>query len=276
MKTILLPTDFSDVSDNAINYAVEFAKLTQSKLILFHVYHVPIITTDTPIVIPSMEELGNDCMDGLKKIEERIHSLHGGSLQVECKCECGLEVDEINEYIKNNPVDLVITGMKGAGGLEEKLIGSVTTSLMRKLKCPVMAIDKSCRFKSIDKIALACDYKEIKTKAALDPLKQIIKLFKSHLFIVNVLKEQKELIPTTEQAIAGVHLGHLLEDVDHSFHFEESSNVVEGINRFVDKHNIDMVVMVPRSHSILQNIFHEPNTKRMAFHTHVPLLSIHE
>lgn len=276
MKTILLPTDFSDVSDNAINYAVEFAKLTRSKLILFHVYHVPIITTDTPIVIPSMEELGNDCMDGLKKIEERIHALHGGSLQVECKCECGLEVDEINEYIKNNPVDLVITGMKGAGGLEEKLIGSVTTSLMRKLKCPVMAIDKSCRFKSIDKIALACDYKEIKTKAAFDPLKEIIRLFKSHLFIVNVLKEQKELIPTTEQAIAGVHLGHLLEDVNHSFHFEESSNVVEGINRFVDKHNIDLVVMVPRSHSILENIFHEPNTKRMAFHTHVPLLSIHE
>lgn len=276
MKTILLPTDFSDVSDNAINYAVEFAKLTQSKLILFHVYHVPIITTDTPIVIPSMEELGNDCMDGLKKIKERIHSLHGGSLQVECKCECGLEVDEINEYIKNNPVDLVITGMKGVGGLEEKLIGSVTTSLMRKLKCPVMAIDKSCRFKSIDKIALACDYKEIKTKTALDPLKQIIRLFKSHLFIVNVLKEQKELIPTTEQAIAGVHLGHLLKGVDHSFHYEENSNVVEGINRFVDKHNIDMVVMVPRSHSILENIFHEPNTKRMAFHTHVPLLSIHE
>jgi nucleotide-binding universal stress UspA family protein len=276
MKTILLPTDFSDVSDNAINYAVEFAKLTGAKLILFHVYHVPVITTDMPVVIPSMDELGNDSMDALKKVQQRIYPLHSGSVPIECRCECGLEVDEINEFVKANNVDLIITGMKGAGGFEEKMLGSVTTSLMRKVNCPVLAIDKSCTFKTISKIALACDFKELKNKVAFEPLKKIISLFNAHLYIVNVLKEQKDLIPTTEQAIAGMHLEHMLEGVNHSFHYEENAHVVDGINNFVNKHGIDLIVMVPRSHSLLQNIFHEPNTKRMAFHTHVPLLSLHE
>jgi len=40
MKTILVPTDFSKIARNAIDYAVEIAKLTKAKLILFHVYHV--------------------------------------------------------------------------------------------------------------------------------------------------------------------------------------------------------------------------------------------
>lgn len=276
MKTILLPTDFSDVSDNAINYAVEFAKFTQSKLILFHVYHVPVITTDMPMMIPSMEELGEDCLEGLNKIKNRIYSLHGGSIEVECKCECGLEVDEISEFVNNNNIDLIITGMKGAGGFEEKMMGSVTTSLMRRAHCPVLAIDKSSTFKSISKVALACDFKEIKSKRALEPLKKIINLFNAHLYIVNVLKEKKDIIPTTEQAIAGVQLENMLEGINHSFHYEENAHVVDGINNFINTHTIDLVVMVPRSHSLIQNIFHEPNTKRMAFHTHVPLLSLHE
>ncbi|MBA3663023.1 MAG: universal stress protein [Bacteroidetes bacterium] len=276
MKTLLLPIDFSEGSDKAINYAVEMAKLTKSKLILFHTYHVPVITTDVPMLIPSMEELGEDSMKALRKKENEIYLSHGTGLQVECVCRCGLEVDELEEYSTNNDIDLIITSMEEAGELTEKLIGSVTTSLMRTMKCPVLAVGKNFVFRDIKKIALACDFKGIKTAAALEPLKEIVKFFNAHLFIVNVLKEQKELIPTTEQAVSGVQLDHMLEEINHSFHYEENVNVVDGINHFVDQHNIDLLVMIPRSHTLLQEIFHEPNTKRMAFHSHVPLLSIHE
>jgi nucleotide-binding universal stress UspA family protein len=274
MKTIILPTDFSTLSDNSINYGVELAKLMKAKVVLFHVYHVPVVTTETPIVMPSLEELGEDCLKALRKIENHIYLAHGTDIQVECVCRCGLEVDELEEYTQNNQVDLVVTPMEEAGEFSEKIIGSIPTSLMRKLKCAVLAIGKDARFRPIQKIALACDYKELKTKTDLAPLKEIIKQFQSHLFIVNVLREEKELVPTTEQAVAGVHLDHLLEDVNHSFHYEENSDIVDGINHFVDVHNVDMLVMIPRAHTVLENIFHEPTTKRMAFHTHVPLLSI--
>jgi nucleotide-binding universal stress UspA family protein len=276
MKTIVLPTDFTELSENSVNYGVEIAKITKAKVILFHVYHVPLVTTETPVIMPSLEELGEDCMQALRKIENQIYLAHGNDIKVECVCRCGLQVDELDEYTKENNVDLIVTAMEEAGEFTEKIIGSVTTSLMRRMKCPVLAVSKDARFKPIRKIALACDYREFKTKAALEPLKEIIKLFGSHLFVVNVLKEHKELVPTTEQAVAGVHLDHLLEDVEHSFHYEENPDIVEGINHFVDQHNIDMLVMIPRSHTLLENIFHEPTAKRMAFHTHVPLLSLHE
>jgi nucleotide-binding universal stress UspA family protein len=276
MKTILVPTDFSGISDNAISYAAELAKLTEAKIVLFHVYHVPVITTDVPVVLPTLEELGEDCMEGLKKIESEIYSVHGTGMQIECRCECGLVVDEVEELLKKEKIDLIVLGMHGAGYLSEKLIGSVTTAVIRKVKCPVLAISSDVKFKPIKNIAFACDYKEINDRQLLEPLKEFANLFSAHISIVNVVRETAELIPSTDQAIAGVKLEHSLEGTEHSFHYTQHNDVVEGINHFVTENHIDMVVMIPRMHSVLRNIFHEPQTKRMAFHTHVPLLSLHE
>jgi nucleotide-binding universal stress UspA family protein len=167
-------------------------------------------------------------------------------------------------------------GMHGAGYLSEKFIGSVTTALIRKVKRPVLAISSDVKFKPIKNIALACDYKEITNKSILEPLKEFAAIFNAHISVVNVVRETAELIPDTEQAIAGVKLDHSLEGTEHSFHYTQHEDVVAGINQFVTENNSDMIVMIPRMHSVIRNLFMEPQTKKMAFHAHVPLLSLHE
>ena len=67
MKTILVPTDFSKIARNAIDYAVEIAKLTKARLILFHVYHATVVPSEMPIVLPT-GEIEKEALDGLKKI----------------------------------------------------------------------------------------------------------------------------------------------------------------------------------------------------------------
>ncbi|MEI8136500.1 MAG: universal stress protein [Bacteroidota bacterium] len=273
MKTILVPTDFSKVADNAINYATEIAKLTKAKLILFHAYHVPVVTTEVPIVMPSLDELEKDCMEGLLKISTRLHSKLS-TTNIECVVKCGFAVEEINQYASEIKADLVVMGMQGAGSLTERLIGSVTTSLLRESKCPVLAIVQKVKFKAIKKIVLACDYQEM-DKSALASLNEIASLYKSHIYVLNVANEA-ELCPPIPVAVKDfLRLEDTLENVDHTVHCIENENVVEGINEFVSEHHMDMVVMIPRKHSFLQNIFNEPNTKRMAFHANVPLLTLH-
>lgn len=274
MKTILVPTDFSNISKNAINYAVELAKLTKSKIILFHAYYVPIVTTDV-MVIPPMEEIEESNLSVLKKIEKTIYKKYGKQVVVECKCKYGFPIDEINEFAKKNHVDLIVMGMHGSGELAEKLIGSTTTSLIRKSSCPVLAIDRKVKFKLIKKIALACDYEAIANTKIFDPLKEIVRLFKSHVNVINITPVDEKL-PTVSKAIAGIKLEHALEDVNHTFWFAKNENVVNGINDFVREKKMDMVVMIPRKHSLLKSIFNEPETKRIAFHTKVPLLALHE
>lgn len=274
MKTILLPTDFSKAANNAIDYAVEMAKLTKSKLVLFHVYHIPVITSDVPVIVPSMEEIKENSLNSLNHIKERIHKAHGADLNIECQCACGLTVDEIINFSKENAIDLIIAGMQGSGYLIEKIVGSVTTSLMKNAGCPVLSIDSHVKFKVIKKIVLACDYKETSYKDVLNTLKELAKTFGAHVHVLNVVRE-KELSPTVTEAVEGIKLNHSLEGIAHSFDYSHNEDVVEGINDFVSKNKIDIVVMIPRERSLFEKIFKRSYTKSAAFHTEVPILTLH-
>jgi nucleotide-binding universal stress UspA family protein len=275
MKTILVPTDFSKISYNAINYAVEIAKLSKAKIVLFHVYHVPVVASEVPIMMPSLHEIEKECMSRLEKIQRDIFKKNGNKLMIECKCECGFAVDEINLFSEKNNIYLIVMGMQGAGYLSEKVIGSITTSLIRKAKFPVLIINEKVKFKNIKSIVLACDYLEMRNKLVLEPLKEFVKIFKSHVYVLNIIREL-ETMPTLNEAMEGIKLEHLLEDIDHTFHFAQNEDIADGINEFVSKQKIDMVVMIPHTHSALKNIFQEPQTKRLAFHTDVAILTLPE
>lgn len=274
MKTILVPTDFSKISHNAIDYAVQIASLTKAKIILFHIYYVPIITSDV-MVVPPIDELDEGCTTSLTKIGNSIHEKYGKKIDIEYKCKYGFPIDEINSFAIESKADLIVMGMQGAGYLSEKIMGSITTSLIRKSKCPVLAIDSHVKFKPIKKIVLASDFNEISNKDILKPLKEFVHLFKSELSVLNVVPEL-ETVPMMSKAKSGIKLEHALEDVKHSFYFSQNEDVVDGINDFIKANNMDMVVMIPRKHSFLKSVFNETDTKRIAFHTKVPLLAIHE
>jgi nucleotide-binding universal stress UspA family protein len=271
MKTILIPTDFSEMAENAARYAVQLSRLSNARLILFHAYHVPVVTTEVPVVMPVREEIEEDTLNALKQLELKLKEKNPDA-NLECACSYGLAVDEIVAYVEEKNIDLVVLGMQGAGYLSERLIGSVTTSLMRKVKCPLLVVDGENKYRDIKKVVLAADYKEIQNKNTFEPLKTMVNMFGATVHVLNVVREPVGVLPTTEEAASGVRLEHYLEDVEHSFHYIENSDVVDGINEYVDSVQADMVVMIPRSHNAFRKIFHEPETKRMAFHTHVPLL----
>jgi nucleotide-binding universal stress UspA family protein len=274
MKTILVPIDFSKAAENAANYAIEIAKITKAKVILFHAYHVPIVPTEVPIVMPELAELEKDCMAGLLKISARLRSKYK-TANIERVVKCGFAVDEINLYAEKHQMDLIVMGMHGAGYLTEKLIGSITTSLIQKANCPVLVIGENVKFKNIKKIVLACDYHETENEKILERLKEFAHLFKSHIYVLHVVPELELAAPVPDVVSDYVKLESTLADTDHSFHYLPNNEIVDGINKFVADDKMDMVVMIPRKHSILKNIFTEPNTKKMAFHSKVPLLALH-
>lgn len=276
MKTILVPTDFSKLAENAINYAAELGKLTKAKIILFHVFHIPVTTTEVPIIVPDIESLEKDCMESLKRIEKNIYQRYDKEdLSVKCVCTSGFAVDEINLYSKEHKIDLIVLGIKGAGYFTEKFIGSTTTSLIKRSQCPILVIPEEVRFKKIKKIVFACDYEENENKKTLKPLKELVQLFQGHVYILNIVRKPEPVFESEHDVSDFTKLQHSLSDIDHSFHYLQNEEITDGINKFVDDRKMDMIVMIPRKHTILEKLFKEPHTKRMAFHTKVPLLTLH-
>lgn len=274
MKAILVPTDFSKISRNALKYAAEIAIRSKAKIILFHTYYIPIITSDV-MVIPPIDVIENSSMDALKKMEKRVLSQYGKKIKIEFVCKYGFPIQEINTFTEENNIDLIVIGKQGTGFISEKIIGSVTTSLIRKSTCPILVVGKQHKFKPLKKIVLATDFETLPNIKILNPLKEIATLFKSHIHILNIVQKLKE-VPLISKAEQSISFNNEFKDIKHSFYLSENKNVVSGINQFIKEKKIDITVMIPRKHFFLESMFNEPHTKRIAFHTTVPLLSLHE
>lgn len=274
MKLIIAATDFSKASRNAINYAAEIAKRAKAKLVLLHAYHPVVMVAETPIVLPMPDDIEKSCMRQLRRIRYQLLTRHGRRFNVELSCMEGLGADIICDYAAGHKADLVVVGTHGAGYLEEKLIGSVTSDLIARCKSPVLSVASTTKFKSIKKIVLATDYQELSKKEILDPIKEIADMFRSHVYVLNVIAGENDL-PTISQAVEGIKLEQLLQGYHHSFHAAVNEDVIRGINSFVEASRMDMVVMIPRQYTFFKNLFHKHNSKAMVFHTQIPLLTIH-
>lgn len=270
MKTILVATDFSKAAENAVRYAAELRKQAKAKIILFHAFHVPVIASDIPPPIMDLDVIEKDCIKELKKIKSKFEL----PVNTACVCKFGMAVSEINDYVEEQHIDLVIMGMQGAGFISEKLLGSVSTSLMKQAKVPVLIIDQKVKYKEIKKIVLASDYKDVASNDVFASLKEFAKLYEARVYVLNV---EKKSSPTSPATIVSdfMKLEYSLENVDYTFHYVKDDDVVHGINQFVKEKKMHMVAMIPRKRSVFENLFHSSNTKHMAFHTKVPLLILH-
>jgi nucleotide-binding universal stress UspA family protein len=266
MKTILVPTDFSNAAMNAAEYAMSFAKEINANVLLMHAYNVPMaLAGDVPILAITPEELQKDNEKLLKKEAARLKKKT--NVEIKYKAKMGLAVDEIREEEKK--VDFIVMGMTGAGKLSEFLLGSITTATLKKVKTPVIVIPEKVNYKSPEKIALATDYALINIDT-LDILKELAKTFGSKIYVVNV-KEQKE-----EVSVKGVNAETKweaqLSGTEHFYFFPEHDDLVEGVNEFVKTEKADMVAVIPHRYNLIEGLFHKSFSKKMAFHTQVPLL----
>lgn len=274
MKTILAPTDFSAPALNAIYYGAEMARLTGAKLVLLHAYHVPVVASEIPVVIPGSDELEMDGLEQLGKIKRDLEQVFGNNLNVELVCIAGFAVDVIKDYCHTHTVSFIVMGMQGAGYLEERLIGSITTSLMRNSKTPLLSIAQSVKFKALKRMVLASDDEGFENPHLLAPMKELARLFNAHIYVLHIVEED-EAIPTDTKTQVKNKLAQQLQGFQHSFHSKYQVDVLAGIMDFVAEKNAGMIVMVPRKNTF-QALFSHSKSKKVAFHTDVPLLTIHE
>lgn len=273
MKTIVVPVDFSEASDNALEYAVEFAKVSNGELRLLNVYSLPVMATEPFVWVPSTNEIIDEHLKRLENIRDQILERHGKQLDIKCYCEVGAVIEGINGFAARHHTDLIIMGMQGGGFVSEKIIGSTATSLMRHSVCPVLGIGKQVKFKPIRQVVLATDHEDADYPGILQLLKDLVLQFNAHLFVLYVIEPGVK----TKMGIAtGVQVAHALEGIPYTANTVVNVDVTLAIEQFVEDKAVDMAVIIPRKHSLLYALFHESHTKKLAFHTHVPVLALHE
>ncbi len=119
----------------------------------------------------------------------------------------------------------------------------------------------------------ACDFKQVVKTTPVQPIQNIVYETKAHLHILHVIEDAKK---DTDHEAEIETLTNLFQGLSPQFHLVESSDFAETINTFTDQNNIDLVVAIPRKHGFFEGLFHKSHIKMLAFHTHTPLLLMHE
>lgn len=133
---ILVPTDFSETSGEAVRYGVELARERRAGLILLHVGdEAAQIATEFPIGLDA--SLVDAERERLLKILSPADQLAIHPEFVVCE---GSPPEEIIRCATEREVDLIVMGTHGRGGVSHLLIGSVAEKVIRAAPCPVMVI----------------------------------------------------------------------------------------------------------------------------------------
>ena len=140
LKKILVGSDFSQDSTNAVTYGFSLAQDFQSELHLVHVVE-PFAYSDALMPDPMTAEVRTD-LDALLtgRLESLVPAEARNWCDVKTSCLAGRPHEELVKYAVLHAVDLIILGIRGRGLVETLLLGSTTDRVIRRVSCPVLAV----------------------------------------------------------------------------------------------------------------------------------------
>ena len=219
----------------------------------------------------TVDNLQKENEDQLKKEANWLHEQYG--LEVERLVRIGIASDEIKTITKEKEIGLVVMGMKGAGGLD-KIIGSTTTNVARKVKTPVLVIPHDTTYTPIKHITYASDFTYKTSIQLFNPLLELARIYRPRVHILYIRQNHGG---DSEQELSGKQSSEIIfEGIEHEYVIVEEASVNQGISKYLQQQSSELLVMVAHKHSFLERVFSKDHTTAMAYETHVPLLILQD
>lgn len=275
MKKLLVPTDFSDTSKNAAAFAAKMAADVQNaKIILIHVSDKITGGSDGSPLTEDDDDRRVILTQALSQLKDELLAV--AQVPIEFVMEKGSSlVETLTRYVRHQAIDMVIMGITGATRLEQIFMGSNTLEMAKESVCPVLIVPPDATYRKIKNVVLASDFKDVDITIPVAPLKATLDLFKPTLHIVNVDSEHYVEL-TDEYKAERMKLESMLKNYAPEFAFIRQYDFFDAISQFVEDRNIDLIVIVPKDRSFLSGLFKTSHTKKLAYHSHVPIVAIHE
>lgn len=294
LKNVICTTDFSEVSNQAVTFGVALAKELGAKLYLCHV-----------IDLSSVAMYGEGFSDPLEQ-ERRITNyayehlrglMDGQSIDWEPLTPLGHTADEIARVAEEKNADLVISANRGRSGLKRLVLGSVTERLMRTLPCPLFVVrglkqdyvaDANEKF-GFHRILVGCDFSSDSALAFRYGL-SLAQEFQSEVHLAHVIeptvykdllkpaREEKEKFQQDLRKKLREELTGMVPEDAHNWCTPKTTLLAgqahEELTKYAVVHDIDLIVLGIRGHSLVETLFVGSTTDRVVRQAACPVLSV--
>lgn len=273
MVNILVPTDFSDLSRVSIDFAIKLAKEIDGNITILHV--VSIMHATRPSMRSRIEAMEGDLVELAKEEMDKLM----GELSKTTKLATPLTArigkgtsfhDVIKVEAKRTKSDLIVMGTRGASGLKKVVLGSNTTSIIetRKIAVPVLVIPELSEFNGFKRVVYATDLKHIDKEIKI--LLSYVERFGSEIHILYVAGSKssaQEGEAKIRKSIAKTNYTKFVVAV------QVAKAIDKAVEEYVKTVRGDLLTTFTHEHSFYEKLFDKSLTRKLAFHSKLPLLA---
>lgn len=260
MKQIVVATDFSNCASNAMEYAVELARILQVEIVAIHAIHRTEGIDNNMYNALFIEEYYNNKRQALVTWAGHFTNKDGyRDIPVRTLCEVGSLSGVLTEYMDANPVELLVMGSMGATGISG-LFGSNASTMAGKTRVPILVIPLESKFSTNPVITLATDFYEELSAEDVTALNELILAFKSDkLNVLNVIEGEEW--KTNE---AGENkMKALIKNTALDFKYITEDSATEGITNFIQGNHTDILCLVKQHRNFLFSLFNRSTVSQV-------------
>ena len=267
MKRILLPTDFSKNSLNAVNYSMECFKGKTCEFYFLNVqkpseFVFSDIYTASPMDNTIYASIAEDNKKKLNTLVAKYSKKYASeSFTFEGIFDFDVFVDSVQQTIHSKHIELVILGTNGATGAEEVIFGSNTLKLIRNLQHPILAIPEGYKYSSISSILFTIKEEDDFHPDALLPISELVKGKNVSLQVLQL--DTKKKLPKSSL---------LKQFSEIKYHHIENVPTPEAVSSFEQLFKVDMHAIFIHPKSFFERIFSGTDAPQLSYESRVPLL----
>lgn len=275
---ILVPVDYSDASNDVLKFALQLASRVNATIEVLHVATNDIPPLDYPsfIAIANDEKIKMARMEMNKLLEtarRNVSELLKNIPDIQTDIELGVPDTKIIDIAIRNNVDYIVMGTQGQHTVWDRFLGSTAIDVLKYAPCPVFVIPEGAEYKERMELGYATDFSDADAFEICKASK-LLQPFKANITAVH-LSEREEY---TEDKIVELEefFTQNAPQIDIRFYSFYSEDMVEGMNDFIRKHNISLMVMYKPKRNFFERILHRSFTKKLVRKIEVPLLILNE
>ncbi|WP_436516598.1 universal stress protein [Ekhidna sp. To15] len=270
MKKILVPTDFSKVSENAVLFALDLAEKMCGEVTLFNSvkldYSYDFQYGDLGSISAMADDITAEAEDRMKSFIEKFKS----DVEIDYKISPDSIVTAVKQLVNDDGFDLVVVGTRGTSGFEEIFIGSNAEKIVRHAPCPVITIPEHVTLQPIRKVLVPLDLSELR-RGFLTRVANLQAVFECELELIWV---RQSAISSTKEQELGEELAKVLKSHglnNYRFFVVENINPQDGIFIEALESNADMVAMATHARRGIAHWLSGSTTEDTVNHLDVPV-----
>jgi nucleotide-binding universal stress UspA family protein len=272
MQKIIVPFDFSEASEHALDYAIQLSKQMKATVKLIHAFHPTAANVEGVYAVdPHLrEQRENELKAYISKLNNQFLAGSSNGPFFDYEITDGFAIDQIVMESEPGEGKFIVMGTTGEGGSFKKYIGSVSISVAKNSKCPVILVPPNSAINDFSKIVYLSNNLSMDT-AAIMVLAKFNDLFNSQIHVVHAkLKDDQYCTDSAKMLWSS-----FIPNQDLTFTTIKSDNLAESVNNYCGLHDIELISMGTKHRSFFEKLFHKSTVKEMARYAKLPLLITH-